>query len=127
MATIKPVWTENVSLRASATLGNGVSETNDIDLATLGADLVDITIDIVFGGSPDDDVLVEIFVSTDSGGEDDTVAAQSFVIEKATGATVRRSIVVAARAYVAVKVTNNDSTDDVTFEAHYAWRQWFSA
>lgn len=126
MPTIKPVWTENVNLHTSAGLAAAASATDDIDLDTLGADMVDISISIAFGATPDGDALVEIFASSDSGANDDTVAAQSFVIEKVTDTTVRRSVLVPARAYVAVKVTNQDSADNVTYEAHFAWRQWSS-
>lgn len=127
MPIIKPVWTENVSLHGSAPLSFGASATDDIDLDTLGADLVDISFAITFGATPDGDVVVEVLPSTDSGGNDDTVAARSITIEAVAGTTVRRSVLVPARAYIALKVTNDDSIDDVTYEAHYAWRQWSSA
>ena len=127
MATIKPVWTENVNLHSSAALAFGASVTDDIDLDTLGADAIAIVIEIVFGSTPDGNVLVEIFGSSNSGTDDDTEPITSFTIEEAASGTKRKTIVLKDLAYVAVKVTNNDSADSVTYEAWHAWRQWSSA
>lgn len=126
MATIKAVWTENVNLHSSASLAFGASATDDIDLDNLGADTAAITIEIIFGGSPDGDVLVEIFHSTDSGSADDTEPASSFIIPQGVSATKRRTLIVAGTPYIAVTVTNQDSADGITYEAHFAWRQWNS-
>lgn len=127
MATIKPVWTENVNLHTSGTVAAAASATDDIDLNTLGADVVAIVIEIIFGGSPDGDVLVEIFGSSDSGTKDDTLPLTSFIIPRSTSATKRKTIVIKDVAYIAVKITNNDSADNVTYDSWFAWRQWSSA
>ncbi len=127
MSTIKPVWTENVNLHTSAALAFGASVTDDIDLDTLGADLVTVTIEIIFGGTPDGDTLIELFRSADSGSNDDTIPATSFRIPFATSATKRKTFTISAAAYAAIKVTNEDSADSVTYEAWYAWRNWNSA
>lgn len=125
-ATIKPVWTENVNLHTSGTVAGGASATDDIDLDTLGADATAIVIEIVFGGSPDGDVDVEIFASSDSGTNDDTEPLAAFTITFATSATKRATIVIKDVPYIAVKVTNNDSADNVTYDSWHAWRQWSS-
>ena len=127
MATIKPVWTENVNLHTSAALAFGASATDDIDLDTLGADAVAIVIEILFGATPDGDVLVEIFGSSDSGVQDDTEPLTSFRIPQTASVTKRKTIVLKDVAYLAVKVTNNDSADSVTYDSWHAWRQWSSA
>lgn len=126
MATIKPVWTENVNLHTSGTVAAAATATDDIDLDNLGADAVAIVIEIVFGATPDDDVLVEIFASSNSGGDDDTEPLASFSIADATSATKRKTIVIQDVAYIAVKITNNDSADNVTYDSWFAWRQWDS-
>lgn len=126
MAIIKPVFTENVNLHSSATLSFGASATDDIDLDNLGADSVVISISIAFGGTPDDDCIVEIFASSDSGNNDDTVAVATLTIANVVSTTERRTFRIAGMPYITVKVTNNDTTDDVTYEAHFAWRQWTS-
>lgn len=125
-AVIKPVWTENVNLHTSGTVSAGASATDDIDLDTLGADATAIVIEIVFGGSVDGDVLVEIFASSNSGTDDDTLPLASFSISETNSATKRKTIVIQDVAYIAVKVTNNDSTDNVTYDSWHAWRQWSS-
>ena len=126
MATIKPVWTENVNLHTSGTIAAGASVTDDIDLDTLGADACAIVIEIVFGATPDNDVLVEIFGSSNSGTDDDTEPITAFTIADTASTTKRKTIVLKDVAYIAVKVTNNDSADTVTYEAWQAWRQWNS-
>lgn len=126
MATIKPVWTENVNLHTSGTVAAAASATDDIDLDNLGADTVAIVIEILFGGSVDGDVLVEIFASSDSGTNDDTLPLISLSIPETNSATKRKTIVIQDVAYIAVKITNNDSTDNVTYDSWFAWRQWDS-
>ena len=126
MATIKPVWTENVNLHTSGTIAAGANVTDDIDLDNLGADVVAIVIEIIFGATPDDDVLVEIFGSSDSGTNDDTEPITAFTIVETASATKRKTIVLKDVAYIAVKVTNNDSADTVTYDSWFAHRQWDS-
>jgi len=127
MTIIKPTWTENVNLHTSASLAAAASVTDDVDLDTLGADQALITIEIVFGGSVDGNVLVEIFGSANSGTDDDTIPLTSFTIPENDSVTKRKSVIVTGVPYIAVKVTNNDSTDTVTYEAWYAWRQWVAS
>lgn len=127
MATIKPDWTENVNVHSSASLSSGSSATDDIDLDTLGADKVFLTIEIIFGSTPDGNVLVEVFGSADSGTNDDTEPLFSYTVEEGVSATKRKSIEIPSLPYIAITVTNNDTTDSVTYEAWQAWRNWNSA
>lgn len=121
MATIKPTWTENVENRASATLAAGTSDTNDIDLDTLGADLCDVQVNLVIGSSTG--ITVEVFGSPDSGTIDDTVPVLSFTMT----ATDKRSFKLAGMAYAAIKVTNDDGSNATGVLAiKFAWRQWNS-
>lgn len=127
MAIIKSIWTENVNLHTSAALAFGASVTDDIDLDNLGADLATITIEIIFGASPDGNALVEVFGSSNSGVDDDTIPITSFTIPFTISATKRKTFIVRSFPYAAIKVTNEDSTDNITYEAWHAWRQWTTA
>lgn len=127
MATITPTWTENQNLHSSGTVAAAASATDDIDLDTADFDAVLIVIEIVFGGSPDADCTIEIFGSANSGTDDDTEALYSFSLAEDTSATKRISFVVKDVPYIAVKLTNNDSTDNVTYDSWYAGRKWTSA
>lgn len=127
MAIIKPKWTENVTLHGSSSVSAAASATDDVDLANLGADAISAQIEIIFGGTPDGPVLIEIFASPDSGVNDDTEPLFAFELPEATSATKRITFNLQNVAYVAVKITNNDTTDAVTYEALYAWRQWETA
>lgn len=126
MATITPSWTENVNLHTSAVLSAGSTATDDIDIATEGYDAVAIVIEIAFGSTPDGDALVEILASSNSGTDDDTEPVTSFIIEAATSTTLRKTVVIKDLAYIAVAVTNQDTTDNVTYDSWYAGRQWDS-
>ena len=126
MATISASWTESVSLRAAAVLASAATDTNDIDLDNLTADAVALMTEVVFGASADGNVLVEVFGSVDSGTQDDTEPITAFTIEEANNTTKRKTIVIKDVPYIAVKITNNDSADNVTIEQLYAWRNWNS-
>jgi len=120
MATIKPVWTENVSVRSAATLAAGATATHDIDLDNLGADLSEVQIDIAIGSASS--VTVEIFGSPDSGTTDDTTALLSYTVD----ANDRRTLQLGG-AYRQIKLTNDDgsnATGNITII--HAWRQWDS-
>ena len=126
MATITAAWTEAVNLHSSGTVAGGASATDDIDIDASGYDIVDVTIEIAFGGSPDGDCVVEFFPSTDSGTNDDTIAISTYTIPYATSVTKRVTIPLPDLPYVAVKLSNNDSTDNVTYNSWYAGRKWSS-
>lgn len=127
MATITATWTEAVEFHASASLASGASATDDIDLAGAGYDAALITIEITFGGSAASDCTAELFASSNSGTEDDTIPITSFSIPEATSTTKIVSFLVKDIPYVAVKVTNNDGSNPVTYEGRYAGRKWSSA
>ena len=120
MATISPTWTENVAVRASATLASGASDTNDIDLDNLSADRSDIQVNITIGSASS--VTVEFFGSSDSGTTDDTTPLHSYVVTVNDTRTISMT-----GPYVAVKLTNNDggnATGNIVID--HAWRQWTS-
>lgn len=126
MATISATWTENQNLHTSGTVASGATATDDIDLDTNGYDAVLITIEIVFGASPDADCTIDIFGSANSGTDDDTEPLYSFSLEEATSTTKRISFVVKDVPYIAVALTNNDTTDNVTYDSWYAGREFTS-
>ena len=124
MAKITADWAEAQTLHSSSSISAGSSVTDDIDLDNLGALGVAIQIEIIFGGTPDANVLVEILGSVDSGTQDDTEVIHSFTIEDTASATKRGpTITVFDFPYIAVRVTNNDSTDSVTYDGLFAWVQ----
>lgn len=123
MAKITADWTEDVEFHASASLAAAASVTDDIDLDNLGAEETNIEISIAFGSTPDGDVLVELLASVDSGTLDGTVPVHSQTIERVTSTTVRALIPIAGYAYLAVRVTNNDTTDSVTYIGTHAWKR----
>ena len=127
MATITASWTENVTLHTSGSVSAGASATDDIDLAIAGYDCVEVQVRITFGSTPDDGCDVEVFASPDSGTTDDTIPLFAFQVQEVTSTQVIKSFVVRDVPYIAVKLTNNDSTDAVTYEADYAGRKWSSA
>lgn len=120
MATIKPVWTENVSVRSAATLAAGGTATHDIDLDNLGADRSDVQIDITIGSSSG--VTVEVFGSPDSGTTDDTTPLMSYTVDVSD----RRTLVLTG-PYRQIKLTNNDGSNATgNIAIDHAWRQWDS-
>ena len=127
MAAITATWAENQNLHTSGSVTAAATATDDIDLDAAGYDAVCVTIEIVFGGSPDGNVTVAVNASNDSGTNDDTISLHSFAIPEDTSATKRISLVVKDVAYLAIAVTNNDSTDAVTYDSWYAGRTWASA
>jgi hypothetical protein len=122
MATISPSWTENVSVRASANLGAGASDTNSIDLANLGADLSVVQVDIDIGSSSG--VTVEFFSDSNSGSKADTTPILSYTVDSDD----IRSIPIYGHPYIDVKVTNDDGSNAVTdITIVHSWRQWTSS
>lgn len=120
MAITKPTWTENQTLRSSATLAASGTDTNDIDLDTNGYDLVVVQFNITIGSSSG--VTIEIFSSPDSGTtEDNESLAGGFTAD----ADVIKTITVMGHPYIAVKITNNDGSNATgNIEILYAGRQW---
>lgn len=120
MAKITADWTEDVELRAAATLAAGATATHDIDLDNLGADRVDVQIDIVLGSSSG--VTVEIYGSPDSGTTDDTEPLVAYTVS----ANDRRTIQLTG-AFRQISLTEDggsNATGNITIK--YAWRQWDS-
>ena len=127
MATISSSWTENQTLHSSATVAAGVTATDDIDLAASGYVAAHVMVEIAFGSTPDDDVVVNVFGSVDSGTQDATLPIYSLTIQAATSTTKRATFTVENVPYIAVAVTNNDSADNVTYEGLYAGLKYTSA
>lgn len=127
MATISASWTENQTLHTAATVAAGATATDDIDLAANGYVAVHVMVEILFGSTPDDDVVVNVYGSVDSGTQDATSPLYAFTIPSQTSTTVRHTFTIENVPYIAVAVTNNDSTDNVTYEGLYAGLEYTSA
>lgn len=118
MATAKPVWTENVEIRAAATLAAASTSNHDIDLNTLGGDRSLIQVDILIGSASS--VTVQVLNSSDSGTTYDTHPVAAYEVS----ANDIRSVLVETPNF-RLSLTNNDgsnATGNVT--AKHAWRQW---
>lgn len=121
MATIKPNWTENVSLRSAAPLAASGTSPHDIDLDNLGADRADAQIDISIGSSSG--VTVEIAGSPDSGTTNDTTPLLSYTV----AANDRRTLTLTG-AYRQINLTNNDDINATgNIAIIYAWRNSVSS
>lgn len=121
MAITKPVWTENVTLRAAATLAAGATEGHDLDLDANGYDTVTLQFNIAHATSTG--VTVNLYSSPDSGVTDDNESlAGGFATD---GIDVVKTVVVMAHAFVRVSITNNDGTNATdNISIMYAGRNW---
>lgn len=120
MATIKPVWTEGVSIRSAATLAAAATAGYDLDLDTLGADAYEVQINITIGSSSG--VTVEVFGSANSGTVDDDVP----IVAYTTGTTEIRTLRLAG-AHRRLLLTNDDGSNATgNISILGAWRQWDS-
>ena len=121
MATTKPTWTENVALRAAATLAAGTTEGHDLDLDLNGYDVVTLQFDIAHASSAG--VTVNLFSSPDSGATDDN---ESLVGGFSTvGTDVIKTVVVMAHPHIRVSITNDDGSNATgNIAVLYAGRQW---
>jgi len=119
MATITSSWTENQEHHASSSISSGSSATDSIDLADAGYIQVDIQIWITFGTSTDDGCTVEVFSDSNSGSSPDTIALTSLEIPNTDSETKKVTITVKYKAFVDVKVTNNDGSESVTYVGKY--------
>jgi len=121
MATTKPKWSTNQSLRAAATLAAGATEGHDLDLDTSGYDTVTLQFDITHSSSTG--VTVNLFSSSDSGTTDDNESlAGGFNTD---GTDVVKTIVVMAHPHLRVSITNDDGSNATgNIAVLYAGRQW---
>ncbi len=121
MATITATWTENVTLRAAATLAAAGVATHDIDLATNGYDRVDVQVDVVIGSSTG--VTVRVYGSPDSG---TTVDDQPLLVYSISADDTRTLVLTGA--YRQISLTNDDGTNATgNITILYAGRKWTSA
>ena len=122
MPTISPSWTENVALPVATPLAASGTDTQDIDLAALGADCVVLCFDLALGSSTAG-IKVEVFESVDSGVNDTTAA----IFEKTVSTDGRFTVRIFDSPYIAVQVTNLDTvTGTGAIGVTYAWRNWAS-
>lgn len=121
MATTKPVWTENQTLRSAATLSAGATSTHDLDMDANGYDTAAIQINITHSSSTG--ITVEFFSSPDSGTtDDDNALPGSF---STSGTDEIRTVVVMSHPHIQVKLTNDDGSNATgNISILYAGRQW---
>jgi hypothetical protein len=119
MAIIEPTWETGISIRGAAAVASGATSSDAVSLKTAARRPAKIQYKVVFGGSPDDDSLLEAFNSSDDGTSVDTVPFYSIVIPWQTSFTHIDSFLT-NNPHVTIKLTNNDTTDNVTFSVLYA-------
>lgn len=124
MAWTKGAWTDLIGTDGSKT-SIAAAGTSSGTIDCNGANpfiVVAIKVVVVFGGSPDDDVTVELFGNdADDAAENDTLPIFSASIPEETSSEERATyqINVSALDSLVVTVTNNDSTDAVTVWVEY--------
>jgi hypothetical protein len=121
MATITPSWTENQSGIASSSLTACVTKSFQIDVASLGFDLVTIQVGIDIGSAAGS--TISFYASPDSGTTFDSRALVSYRVS--TDDT--RTIQLFGVPFVETRIVNNDGANDLVCSAIYAGRQWSSA
>jgi hypothetical protein len=123
MSTTGGDWTENQEHHASSVISATGNAQDTIDLDASNYDEVEVFISIAFGSTPDGDCVVEVFPSYDSGTTFTTKATYTRTIERQTSTTVIVSFIV-SHAAARIKVTNNDSTDSVTYVGKYTGKKY---
>lgn len=119
MAWTKGGWVDIIGTDGSKTsVSAAASATGDIDCSGANPFIaVAVKVVVVFGGSPDADVTVEIFgLDADDANEVDTLSMYEARIPEVTSSEERATyqLNVSALDTVQIKITNNDSTDAVT-------------
>jgi len=118
MAWTKSSWADVIGTDGSkTTINSGNTSTGDVDCnGTNPYITLAIKVVIVFGGSPDDDVTVEVFgLDADGANEVDTLAMFEASVPETASTEVRATyqINVSALDKVRVQLTNNDSADSI--------------
>jgi hypothetical protein len=121
MATTKPVWNENQTLRSAATIAAGGTEGHDLDIDANGYDLVTLQFDIAHSSSSG--VTVNLYSSPDSGTTDDNESlAGGF---STNGTDVIKTVVVMGHAHIRAEIVNDDGSNATgNIAILYAGRQW---
>ena len=115
MATINPLWSENQNVFTGQTIAASGSRTDDIDIATDGPYFkLRLVLTLAFHASATSGATVEVFSSVNSGTNDSTDPILAFEIPVSAGSTVRVPFMVYEEPYVAIKTTNNDSSQSIT-------------
>lgn len=118
-------WTENQTLQAAQTLSAASSDTDDIDLAANSADCVLVQWTGTFHSSATSGCTVVFYASPDSGTTEDTTALHSTEISCDAGNAVTVSWSFHAIPYLAVKRTNDDSSQAISSETvRYAYGEY---
>ena len=108
MATFSASWQTAVEFHAAAAISNGANAQDAIDLQGDGAYAMEIqAILTISSGSPNGDVLLEVFGSGDGGTSIDTEPLLQEVVNFTATGTKIKSLSVEGRSWVRVRVTNN--------------------
>jgi hypothetical protein len=112
---VKKVKTDligTVSGKQTIAAGASVTSSNSFSFDTIAALVAGMQ--VVFGGSPDGNVKLEVLTSPDDSNFD-TIAYAVFEIDYATGETKQKSMPINVNAgYGKLKITNLDSADNIS-------------
>jgi hypothetical protein len=127
--TTTPQWNDNQTIPGfDGAIANGASKEGSIDLKTLKYDRIALQLQIIFSGTTDGPVEVEVLSSSDGGTKKDTISFYGPIeIEETDSATKRITIPIEGISHGTIKVTNNDSSSSVTASIIYSGRKWESA
>lgn len=127
MAEFTPAWTTGGPLHTSGTVAIAGTATDALNLATLAYYEVDAQVEInIASGSPNGDILIEVFGSVDGGSNVDTIPlTQRRLTFVATG-NQKISIPGLRGPHVTVKITNGTGVA-VTYIGRYAGLKQASA
>ena len=124
MSITSASWTANQEHHASASLAAAATASDDIDLDVDGYDEVEVFISIAFGGTPDGDCLIEVFPSFDGGTTYASRPVSTEIVPFVASTTVIHSFSIKGSDLVRVSVTNNDTTDAVTYVGKYNGKEY---
>lgn len=125
MATFTPSWT-NATLHASEVVATGASEQDDVNLASSGYYAIEVQIDIdIASGSPNGDVVIEVFKSCDGGTSVNTEPSQKCTMTFTTTGNKKRSLTITG-PWARIKMTNNTGVN-ATYIGRYSGLKQASA
>lgn len=108
MATYTPTWTTGVSLRTSTAIADGANLTDTINLATSNYYEVDVQVEFdISSGTPNGDLVIEIFQSVDGGSNVDTEARLTRRLTFTATGNKKTTLRAIGGPHVTTKYTNN--------------------
>lgn len=119
MALFTQTGDNNILIISAQGLAAGASVTGDLNLANSGYENLRATLETYVGGSPDGNVVLEVYRSNNGGTNDDSFPFHKQTIVASTSRNERTPVgKFVNEDYLAFKVTNNDTTDVVSISLY---------